>query len=124
MIVAVDFDGVLVEDQFPNIGPPKASVVNSLWWAMKQTDTEFILWTSRVDDRLQEALDWCEQYNLTFTAVNAGAPSNLGQYGTNPRKIYADKYLDDRSIGYTDRKAVTFLNNLVRMSEMEDDDNG
>lgn len=96
MIIAVDFDGILCEDKFPEIGEPNYEMIHLVRQLMDQGH-EVILWTSRVEDRLQEAVDWCEDRGLHFTVVNEGAPSNLGKYPTNPRKIYANIYIDDHN---------------------------
>lgn len=96
IIVAVDFDGILCQDKFPEIGKPNYGVV-SFVRRLQDSGIETILWTSRVDDRLAEAIAWCEDRGLHFTSINDNTPSNKEQYGTNPRKIYADIYMDDRS---------------------------
>ena len=96
IIVAVDFDGILCQDKFPEIGKPNYDMV-SFVRRMQDSGIETILWTSRVDDRLAEAITWCEDRGLHFTSINDNTPSNKGQYGTNPRKVYADIYMDDRS---------------------------
>lgn len=97
MIVAVDFDGILCEDAFPEIGKPNYCVISAVRQLM-DAGHDVILWTSRVDDKLEEAIKWCGDYGLHFCAVNDNAPNNLATYGTNPRKIYADVYIDDRSM--------------------------
>jgi hypothetical protein len=111
VIIAIDFDGTLVEDRFPEIGEPIWPVVDAVW-RLGFTDHELILWTSRVDKRLEEAVQWCKEHDLKFTSINAGTPGNISQYGTDPRKVFADVYIDDRAVGYTKAKAVNFLNKL------------
>lgn len=100
MIVAVDFDGVLCEDKFPEIGSPNYGVM-SLVREIMDAGHEVVLWTARVDDRLTEAVKWCEDYGLHFDAVNENAPSNRARYESEypngTRKVYADVYLDDKS---------------------------
>lgn len=96
IIIAVDFDGILCEDKFPEIGLPHYDMV-SFVRRLQDSGIETILWTSRIDDRLEEAVKWCEDRGLHFTAINDNTPSNKEQYGTNPRKVYADVYMDDRS---------------------------
>lgn len=96
IIVAVDFDGILCQDKFPEIGEPNYGVV-SFVRRLQDSGIETILWTSRVDDRLAEAIVWCEDRGLHFTSINDNTPNNKEQYGTNPRKVYADIYMDDRS---------------------------
>lgn len=96
IIVAVDFDGILCKDKFPEIGEPNYGMV-AFVRRLQDNGIDTILWTSRVDDRLEEAVAWCEDRGLHFTSINDNTPSNKEQYGTNPRKVYADIYIDDRS---------------------------
>lgn len=111
MIIAIDFDGVLVSDKFPEIGEPDWKMVSAVW-RLGFTQHELILWTSRVGDRLNEAIQWCQDHNLNFTCVNSNTPNNLAEYGTDPRKAFADVYIDDRAFGYDRKKAIKFLNDL------------
>jgi hypothetical protein len=97
VIIAVDFDGVLCRDEFPNIGMPMYGMITFIRQARK-AGVEVILWTCRVGERLEEALKWCEAHGLEFDAINDNAPSNICKYNTNPRKVYADFYIDDRAI--------------------------
>lgn len=99
MIVAVDFDGILCEDAFPEIGRPYYEMVSFVRQLIDEGH-EVILWTSRTGGRLTEAVAWCEDRGLHFCAVNENAPSNLaqymGEYPTPSPKVYADLYLEDR----------------------------
>jgi hypothetical protein len=97
MIIAVDFDGILCEDAFPAIGKPNYRVISAVRQLI-DAGHDVILWTSRIHGKLTEAVQWCEDYGLHFCAVNDNAPANVERYGTNPRKVYADIYIDDRSI--------------------------
>lgn len=105
MIIAVDFDGVLCEDNFPAIGPPKLEHIELIKYLINRGH-EVILWTSRVEKELDAAKRWCKRMGLEFAAVNDNAPSNKKQYAdmysTAPRKIYADMYIDDHSVDYDD----------------------
>lgn len=113
MIIAIDFDGVLVKDNFPEIGEPDWDMVSAVW-RLGFTDHELVLWTSRVNERLAEAVKWCEEHDLKFDCVNENAPSNLAEYGTDPRKAFADVYIDDRALGYDRKKTLNFLNRLFK----------
>jgi hypothetical protein len=103
LIIAVDFDGILCENKFPSIGKANYEVI-SLIRRLIDMGHEVILWTSRTDNRLVEAVTWCEDYGLHFCAINENAPSNISQYidkypqGT--RKVYADVYIDDHNLEY------------------------
>ena len=113
MIIAIDFDGVLVEDKFPTIGEPKYEMVNAVNDLIQSGGHEVILWTCRVGDRLREAEDWCREHRMRFTTVNGNSPNNLAEYRTDPRKVYADVYIDDRGIGYSEELAVSFIKKLL-----------
>lgn len=103
MIIAVDFDGVLVEDQFPEIGSPKNEMIE-LVKQIIAAGHEAVLWTSRTDARLAEAVRWCMAHGLKFSAINDQAPSNKAKYQhlypNGTRKVYANLYIDDHNIGY------------------------
>jgi hypothetical protein len=94
-IVAVDFDGILCLNKFPRIGESNPEMVEFVK-RMQNAGVETILWTSRVGDRLKDAVRWCEEHGLNFKYVNAGVVSNVNEYGTDPRKVFADIYIDDQ----------------------------
>ena len=100
MIIAVDFDGILCESAFPKIGKPHYPMVSFVRELIDEGH-EVVLWTSRVEQQLDEAVAWCEDRGLHFCAVNDNAPSNKkkyeGVYSTPTRKIFADIYIDDHN---------------------------
>lgn len=102
VIIAVDFDGILAEDngQFPAIGPPMYRMVSFVRELIDEGH-EVILWTSRTDKALEDAVTWCEDRGLHFCAVNENAPSNIAkyaeQYPNGTRKVSADVYIDDHN---------------------------
>lgn len=95
-IIAVDFDGTLVEHCFPEIGPTNEKVLNFVL-KMQDKGANIILWTCREGEKLKEAVDWCKEKGIKLAAVNENIPELKGaDFGH--RKIYADVYLDDRNI--------------------------
>lgn len=119
MIIAVDFDGVLCENKFPDIGPPKYEVI-SLIRELIDEGNEVVLWTTRNGEELTTAVEWCDDRGLHFCNINGPAPSNEAEYKdrypTQSRKIYADVYIDDhnveyvgagRDVGYTNMRRYT-----------------
>ena len=96
MIVAVDFDGILCENQFPAIGEPNYTIISKIQQLI-DLGVEVVLWTSRTDSELENAVAWCEKYGLHFCAVNENAPSNIkmykDKYPNGTRKVYADYYI-------------------------------
>lgn len=96
-IFATDFDGTLCESVFPGIGEPNMALINYLIKKRKKGN-KVILWTCRVGERLQEAVDWCRQYGLEFDAVNDNLPELVEKFGNQTRKVYADVYIDDKAV--------------------------
>mgnify|MGYP002521705241 CR=1 FL=1 len=96
-IMAVDFDGTLVTDKFPNIGEERrqfCSVIRKL----QKLGIKSILWTSRTGSALREAIEWCEEHDLHFDAINENLPEVIELVGgIDTRKVYADVYFDDRN---------------------------
>lgn len=95
-IIAVDFDGTLCRECYPEIGAPNLPLIFMLKQQRRQ-GVKLILWTCRCGERLEEALLWCAGHGLSFDAVNNNVPETLEAYGTEARKISADVYIDDRA---------------------------
>ncbi|MGZ0016327.1 BT0820 family HAD-type phosphatase [Yeosuana sp. AK3] len=97
LIIAVDFDGTIVEDTYPNIGKPLMFAFETLK-KLQEDGHRLILWTYRCGDKLEDAVKFCERNGIFFYAVNHSFPEE--QYDTNmSRKIHADLFIDDRNIG-------------------------
>lgn len=92
-IYAVEFDGTLCESMWPDIGEPNVELINTLKTIRKSGDY-VILYTMREGAKLDEALAWCKTQGLIFDAVNDNLPIIRAFFGNNPRKIYADYYID------------------------------
>jgi hypothetical protein len=98
MIIAIDFDGTIVEDAYPGIGKPKRFAMESMKELIKDGH-QLILWTYRYGERLQEAVDFCAKQGVEFYSINASHPEELFEEGVMSRKIHADIFVDDRMIG-------------------------
>lgn len=92
MILAVDFDDTLKIG-----GQPNLLLINQLRAAQQRGDV-LILWTCRDGRRLEEAVQWCAKQGLVFNYVNENCPQAIRMLGHNPRKVYADIYIDDKSM--------------------------
>lgn len=96
-IIAIDFDGVIVSDKYPEIGTPNIDIINKLKDLYK--NNTLILWTCRNGDKLEEALKFCDKYNLKFHHVNENCDAVLEKYDyIDSRKITADIYVDDKGV--------------------------
>lgn len=96
-ILAIDFDGTIVESRYPKIGKPIIFAFETL----KKLQNEgfiLILWTYRSGKELQEAVEFCKDHGVEFYAVNKSYPEE--EYDESiSRKINADIFIDDRNIG-------------------------
>lgn len=96
-IIAVDFDGTLFTDEYPDVGCPIWKVIN---YCKEQKDKGaiLILWTCRNGEDLTEAVELAKSVGIDFDYVNENTRENLAMYGgRDNRKIYADEYIDDKA---------------------------
>lgn len=97
MTIAVDFDGTIVEHKYPDIGKEKPFAIQSLK-QLQQEGNRLILWTSREDKLLEEAVAFCHERGLDFYAVNSNQPDDA-LFKRNSAKVIADVYIDDHNLG-------------------------
>lgn len=116
MIYAIDFDGTLVNSQYPYIGTERK--LESLYQKgyfipatefckeLQRDGHKLILWTCREGIPLKEALRWCLYRGLIFDAVNDDLPQvkqcfseelDSWKLQGRARKIHADVYIDDKA---------------------------
>ena len=99
MTIAVDFDGTIVEDRYPDIGPEQPFATETLRMLIKERH-RLILWTVREGKALEEAVNWCRERGVEFYAVNRDYPEEKAEFNNHfSRKIKADIWIDDRNIG-------------------------
>lgn len=97
LIIAVDFDGTIVTDAYPQIGKPQLFAFETLK-RLQNDGHRLILWTYRCGNKLDEAVAFCKKNGMEFYAVNNSFPSE-DYNGKESRKIAADLFIDDRNIG-------------------------
>lgn len=95
--IAVDFDGTIVEHEYPAIGKEKLFAFQTLK-ELEKLGARLILWTFRAGKELDEAVEYCRKNGIEFYAVNKNYPEEIFD-GSVSRKIDADIYIDDRNIG-------------------------
>ncbi|MHA7943066.1 BT0820 family HAD-type phosphatase [Formosa sp. 3Alg 14/1] len=97
LILAIDFDGTVVEDAYPKIGKPKTFAFETLK-RLQKDGHRLILWTYRCGRPLEEAVAFCKENGIEFYAVNSSFPEEKYEESKS-RKINADIFIDDRNIG-------------------------
>lgn len=109
-IICVDFDGTIVEHEFPEIGKPTPYAF-AVMRELQKAGHRLILHTMRSDliadatsieghraDRafLAEAVDFCRLHGVEFWAVNENPEQSTW---TSSPKPYANIYIDDAALG-------------------------
>ena len=98
LLIAVDFDGTVVEDKYPGVGKAKPFAIETL--KMLQNDGHrLILWTYRHGSKLQDAVRFMEDNGVPPYAVNRSYPEEEAHPSDVSRKIHADLFIDDRNFG-------------------------
>ena len=73
MIIAIDFDGTIVEHNYPDIGKEMLFAFETMKELQKQRH-QLILWTYRSGKELEEAVEFCRGRGVEFYAVNKSYP--------------------------------------------------
>lgn len=96
-VLAVDFDGCLCTNAYPEIGAPRRAVLEAVRERQRQ-GWAVILWTCREGELLREAVEACRSWGLAPDAVNENLPGWIAAFGGDPRKVSATEYWDDRAL--------------------------
>ncbi len=97
MTIAVDFDGTIVENKYPEIGKELPFAIQTLR-LLQEEGNRLILFTSREGDLLDEAIAFCHERGLDFYSTNSNDPPEA-MFPRHTAKVIADVYIDDRNLG-------------------------
>lgn len=97
-IIAVDFDGTIVEDKYPEIGKAKLFAFETLK-QLQNDGYRLVLWTYRSGKMLDEAVAFCQKNGIEFYGINNSYEGENFDPQTQSRKINADIFIDDRNLG-------------------------
>ena len=99
MTIAVDFDGTIVEHEYPAIGREIPFATETLRMLINDRH-QLILWSVREGELLQEAIDWCHERGVDFYAINRNFPEEDVEKNIHfSRKLKVDLFIDDRNVG-------------------------
>ena len=97
MIIAVDFDGTIVEDKYPKIGKLRNNSIEVLK-KLQEEGHYVILWTCRDGSELEEAFLFLKENGFVPDKINYHSDKMIELYpDSKPKKVYADIYIDDRN---------------------------
>jgi hydroxymethylpyrimidine pyrophosphatase-like HAD family hydrolase len=108
MIIAIDFDGTIVSHQYPDIGKAAPGAAETIQY-LYDKGYKLILWTCRYGSDLVDAVDFVHRLVPYVKWSGFNAPYVDAPFKSLGRKIYADFYIDDKSIN-------------IPMVEYEDED--
>lgn len=94
MIIAIDFDGVCVSNEYPQVGLDIGAVPVLLDLVAK--GHKLVLLTNRDGQGLTDAENWFRAYGVPLYAINRNPLQ--WKFSKSP-KVYADMYIDDRALG-------------------------
>ena len=102
LIFAIDFDGTIVENEWPFIGglkPYAKEVINALY----ESGHYILIWTCRSEDNhtdstLKDVVEYLNGNSIYYDDINKNIPADVIGFAPHP-KIYADIYIDDRQLG-------------------------
>lgn len=105
-IIAIDFDGTIVEHEFPSIGPLRQDA-RKIIKLLKKEGHQIIIWTCRTSQNsfkgvpdakptIFDVHNFLIANEIPFDTINNNIPGS----GFQPSpKVYADFYIDDKNIG-------------------------
>ena len=99
MVIALDFDGTIVEHKYPAIGEEIPFATETIRMLIAERHN-VILWSVREGKLLDEAVNWCRERGIEFYAVNRDYPEETMTNNNHfSRKLKADLFIDDRNLG-------------------------
>jgi len=96
-VIAVDFDGTIVTENYPGIGEPIEDAINCINILYDQGYC-IIINSCRARERQDEMKQWLHDHGVKYCHVNENCRERVVNYRTDCRKISADCYIDDKSI--------------------------
>ena len=94
MVIAIDFDGTCVTNDYPYIGKGIGAV--PVLKRIVEKGHRIILYTMRDNERLKDAEQWFESNNIPLWGVNNNPAQ---ERWSSSHKIYAHLYIDDAALG-------------------------
>ncbi len=94
MIIAVDFDGTIAENAWPEIGKPIPGAIETIA-ALQEKGHKILLWTCRSNHHLDNAVDWLFNRGFVPDAVNKAIDTEYLEL-SDTRKVYYNVLIDDK----------------------------
>jgi len=101
-VISIDFDGTIVEDEYPNIGDSidGARYVINHWYNI---GCWIIINSCRYGIYECDMISWLNKNNINYHTLNENLQWRIEMHNGNPRKIGADFYIDNKNIEQKDK---------------------
>ena len=96
-VIAIDFDGTIVDDLYPDIGeaiPGAIEGINLLY----NHGYCIIINSCRAREKQDEMRSWLNAHNVKYCHINENCRERIVKYRTDCRKISADCHIDDKDL--------------------------
>lgn len=104
-VVAIDFDGTIVEDAWPGIGKIRQEVVDFIH-ELKAQGHIVIIWTCREQEYRDHAIQFLKDNNIPYDYFNENPQDWIDAFNNDSRKIGATFFLDDRAWNIKDLETL------------------
>lgn len=95
MVIAVDFDGTVVEHAYPDIGDDVPGAAKAMQ-TLTKAGYKIILWTMRSGGHLDDAVTWFADRGIELFGIQENPEQK--QWTDSP-KAFAHLYIDDAAFG-------------------------
>lgn len=96
-ILVVDFDGTIVENKYPELGPLKTNVVEVLN-RLYDEGYGILINTCRCQEFEHVAKKCLKNNGIKYHYMNCNFPHLIKHYGMDCRKLSGDIYIDDKNL--------------------------
>ena len=94
-VIAVDFDGTVVDHQYPDVGEDAPGAVDVLR-RLTEEGARIILWTMRHRGTLEQAVGWFAEKGIPLFGIQSNPEQ--AEWTSSP-KSFAHMYIDDAAFG-------------------------
>lgn len=99
LTISIDFDGTIVEDNYPLVGKVKLHAVKYIQTLEKEGHV-IIINSNREGKYKEDAIKFLKTHKIPFHYFNENDQRLIDKYSNDSRKIGADIYIDDKSLFY------------------------
>lgn len=113
--IAIDFDGTIAYEAYPEIGgfKPHAERVMK---KIKQHGGKIIIWTCRTGEQAEQVKQMLVNAGIEFDEFNSNLKEKRSMFPDDSRKVFADVYIDDRANFIKEIDWLWVESNLFRRS--------